>query len=464
MNSFSLALRNLLRNRRRSLTTFLAMVMGAVAILLFGGYIQDMKYGLQTGYVHASGHLQIQRKDYFLYGTGNPAAYGIKDYENIISLVRNDPELADLIAVVTPTLQLGGIAGNVDAGVSRTVFATGMVVEDRNKMRQWNDYDIPLRASSLALTGTGADTAVVGEGVARVLQLCALIPGKECTAQSDGIDAGAPALPADIAGLSANQAARAAAGRGADNRIELLAANTYGAPNVARLNVIKAENQGIKELDDIYVALHLAQAQRLVYADEEPQVTAVVVQLRRTADIARATTRLNHLMETTFKDTPLEVVDFRTLNNSYVQITGMFDMIFAFISLLIGSIVLFTVGNTMNMAIAERTAEIGTLRAMGQRRGGIRRLFVSEGLFLGLIGSGLGVAVALTIAYAINNAGLTWLPPGQVEVTPLTVRVWGESGMLLGAALGLTLASVFSSWWPARRASRLVIVDALRHA
>ena len=72
--TWSLALRNLRRNRRRSLTTLIAMVIGAVTILVFGGYSRNITYSLQTSYVLRSGHLQIERKDYFLYGSGNPAA------------------------------------------------------------------------------------------------------------------------------------------------------------------------------------------------------------------------------------------------------------------------------------------------------------------------------------------------------------------------------------------------------
>ena len=54
MKTFSLALRNLLRNRRRSLTTLFAMGIGAVTILIFGGYSRDITYGLQTADLHAS--------------------------------------------------------------------------------------------------------------------------------------------------------------------------------------------------------------------------------------------------------------------------------------------------------------------------------------------------------------------------------------------------------------------------
>ena len=87
MRTLSLALRNLLRNRRRSMTTLAAMVVGAVTILLFGGYSRNITYGLQTGFVIRSGHLQVQRKDYFLYGSGNPAAYGIASYKKVQKII-----------------------------------------------------------------------------------------------------------------------------------------------------------------------------------------------------------------------------------------------------------------------------------------------------------------------------------------------------------------------------------------
>jgi ABC-type lipoprotein release transport system permease subunit len=66
MSTLSLALRNLLRNRRRSLTTLLAMGIGLVAILVFGGYKSNVIYGIETGVVQHSGHLQIQRMGLFL--------------------------------------------------------------------------------------------------------------------------------------------------------------------------------------------------------------------------------------------------------------------------------------------------------------------------------------------------------------------------------------------------------------
>jgi putative ABC transport system permease protein len=458
MNMLTLALRNLLRNYRRSLATLLAMLVGVVSVLLFGGYSQNIHLGLQTGFVQSSGHLQIQHKDYFLYGNGNPAAYGIADYPALVLALKNDPVLAPMLTMVTPTLSLGGIAGNFSAGVSRTVFGRGVVVEDQNVLRRWNDYEFPVKPKISSLTGTSADSAVIGTGVARVLALCGVLKVKNCP-QATPVEAlSGPDAPADVLALSS------AASALATGRIEMLAANSHGAPNVAALNVVKAESTGVKELDDMFVALHLPQAQRLVYGAAAPQVTAIVLQLKHTSQMPAAKARLAELMAGSLKNQPLEVHDFATLNPQYEQITGMFSVIFGFISLLISSIVLFTVGNTMSMAVVERTVEIGTLRAIGLRQSGIRRLFVCEGALLGAIGAVMGLISALSIAWVVNHSGLTWTPPGNVDPIPLTVRVWGEGKMMLSTGLGLMGVALLSSWWPARRAAKLNIVEALRHA
>lgn len=460
MSTLSLALRNLLRNRRRSTATLLAMSIGLSAILLFAGYSGNVILAMQTAKVQYSGHLQIQHKNYFLYGSGDPAAFGIAQYQRIVELIRHDPVLQPMLTVVTPKLQMSGIAGNFAAGVSRTVVATGMVIEEQNKMLLWDDYG-NTSSRPLALTGTSPDAAVIGTGVARVLQLCQQLNVGNCDSGPATVQGTGQHLPDDIAALSASEPPKA--GTADTPHLEILVANTHGAPNVASLNVVKAENQGLKEFDDVFVAMHLAQAQRLIYGNGPPQVTAIMIQLQHTRQMATASARLHELLATVLKDDGLELLDYETLNPIYGQTLAFFGSIFNFIATLIAVIVLFTIGNTMSMAVLERTIEIGTLRALGLRRGKIRQLFICEGVLLGMIGAALGVLAALAIAFAINHSGLSWVPPGYVDSYPVMVRVWGELPLVLGSALCLLLLTVFSAWWPANRASNAIIVDALRH-
>ncbi len=475
MMTLSLALRNLLRNRRRSLATLLAMCIGSTSILLFGGFSANINYMMHTHHVRLGGHLQIQHRDFYLYGNGNPTAYGIADYDQMIAAIKADEVLSKMVLVVTPTMQFGGIAGNYAAGVSRTIIGNGFVAKDVSQMWLWNDFELTDPVKGFTLDGSPRDSAVVGIGVARVLQLCEALKIERCPApEKDKAPAqadGGGSIPDDIAQLSADEspsrqsgATQApAAAPGAHPRIEVLIGNARGAPNVTSLQVIRAEEQGIKELDEVYVMMHLEQIQQLIYGRSKPKVTSIMIQLRHSEQIPQALARLDPILKKFERNQPMAVLDFRKLNPFYVQTIGMFDTIFGFIFVLIGAIVLFTVSNTMNTAVVERTVEIGTLRAIGLRRSGIRGLFITEGALLGMCGALLGVVLALALSTLVNHLGLTWWPPGNVDPLPLTLTVWGESKMIVGTTVGLMVIAVASAWWPAYRAAQLSVVDALRH-
>ena len=461
MSTLSLALRNLLRNRRRSLTTLLAMGIGLVAILVFGGYKSNVIYGIETGVVQHSGHLQIQRKGYFSEGGDNPTSYGIANYPRLMDAIKKDPVLAPMLAVVTPSLSLGGLAGNFAAGVTRSVMAQGVVVEEHNRMLAWNEYGMKSYSHPLPLVGTGTDGVVIGTGVARKLKLCDALKVPHCVQSANTPVSEGAAAPDDIADLSALEKGNTPV---QDNtRIEMLASTAHGAPNVASLQVVAAENLGIKAIDDVYLAMHLAQAQKLIYGSQEPKVTAIRIQLQHASQIPAAKKRLAQLFEDEFMVQSLEVLDFRTLNPLYGQTAQFMGSMFGFIAILIAVIVLFMIGNTMSTAVVERTVEIGTLRAIGLRRSGIRNLFLCEGVLLGLIGSVFGVLCALGIASLINNSGLSFTPPGYSYAYLILVRIWEDTNLLVGSVVGLIAVTVLSAWWPARRASQLMIVDALRH-
>lgn len=466
MNTWMLAARNLLRNRRRSLATLLALAIGSASILLFGGFRAYIEYSMLTGYVRAGGHLQVQHRDFFLYGNGNPTAYGITDHPGLMRSILDDPVMKPMVKVVTPMLVFGGIGGNYDAGVSRTVFGTGLVAADITRMRAWDEFLVRNPAPPFALDGATPDAAIVGVGVARVLLLCAELGIPNCPQpQAATQSANAAALPADVAELAGNLGdAKTPREPRQGATLELLAGQSRGTPNVAALRVLTAEDQGFKELDEVAVLVHFAQAQQLIFGKAPAKATALMIQLAHTEQIGPAIERLQTLLAKFSPRQPLAVMDFKALNPFYVQTLDLFNMIFGFIFVLIGGIVLFTVSNTMNTAVVERTVEIGTLRAIGLRQAGIRRLFITEGFLIGCIGAVTGCVVALVLSGAINLVGLTWRPPGSSELLPLMLRVWGEHAMLVGTTFGLILIGTLSAWWPAWRASDLKIVDALRHA
>ncbi|GAB1388496.1 FtsX-like permease family protein [Rubrivivax sp.] len=489
MKLWQLAARNLLRNRRRSLATLLAMVVGLTAVLLFGGYRSNILYGLQTGFVQFSGHLQIQRHGYYLDGGDNPLGYGIADYARLVAAIRSDPVLAPRVRVIAPSLQLGGIAQHPGSGRTRSVMASGIVAAEYNRMLQWNEHDVVNYARPLALEGAPEDAAVVGTGVARKLGLCDTLAVPDCGSRSPGPGpSGSPsgsasvpaapsdggeALPDDLAALAAQTVRETAGGPGAaaqgsgraERRLELLAATAKGAPNVVALQAVGWVNLGFKAADDVYLAMHLAQAQRLLYGREPPQVTAITVQLHRMADMPMARERLQALIDSPAAGgQALQLLDYRELNPIFDQTDEFMASMFGFVTLLIGVIVLFTIANTMGTAVVERTVEIGTLRAMGMRRSGIAALFLREALLLALAGVVVGLLLTFVLAWLINHSGWAWTPPGYSYAYLVLVRIWRDPPLLAGAIVGMLLVTLVSAWWPARRAARLDIVEALRHA
>ncbi|HXT22342.1 MAG TPA: FtsX-like permease family protein, partial [Thermoanaerobaculia bacterium] len=115
------------------------------------------------------------------------------------------------------------------------------------------------------------------------------------------------------------------------------------------------------------------------------------------------------------------------------------------VSLGVGGIV---IANIMLVAVAEQTKEIGVRRAVGAKKRDIRRQFLLEAAMLssggGLVGIGLGALVAEGVERTLGF---------PTRVTP---------GLLLAGLLLSTVVGVLAGYFPARRASNLLVVDAIR--
>ena len=461
-----IASRNILRNRRRSLMTGSAVAAGALAMLLFGGFATYIFAGLETNNVQRIGHLSVFRTGYFLFGAGNPAAYGIENYREVMKLIGGDSVLQPMVNVLTPSQALVGIAGNFsgEQDASKTFLGVGLVPSDRDRMRQWDEFATgTARSPDQRLSDADETRGLIGVGLARILGLCTALSLPACPPMPAVSSSGkaTSVVKEDLLELSRRDEGGGTGSRHNTPQIELLAATAGGAPNVVSLAVGGAEPQGVKELDDNYIAMHLALAQQLVYGRSEHKVTGIVLQLKRSEDLAAARARLTRLIEDNHLD--LEVRDFGELTPFYGQVVRLFSAIFLFIALVMGVIVLFAVVNTMTMNVMERTNEIGTIRAMGVRRGGIRWQFIVEGGLIGAVGSTIGAGLALTIAGVVNRTGLSWVPPGNASAVPLHIDVLGRPGLVIGAWLGLVLVATIAALIPANRAARLSVVDALRH-
>ena len=159
----------------------------------------------------------------------------------------------------------------------------------------------------------------------------------------------------------------------------------------------------------------------------------------------------------------LAFIPWYELADFYNKTVALFSKQVGVVKLIIAVIIVLSISNTLTMSVLERTGEIGTTLALGATRRQILRRFLGEGLFLGVIGGLVGLALGWLLALAISAVGIPMPPPpgmargftGAIRVTPaLAFDAW------LLAVLTTLAASVYPAW----RASRLEIVDALRHA
>ena len=407
MSLFSLALRNVLRNRRRSLLTGAVVVFGFAAIALSGGFMSQSFEGLREGTIrNGTGHLQLARAAYFAGEEDAPLTEGIADSERAAAILAKDPEVQEVL----PRIDFVGLASNG----TRSVPYMGTGLDPGPEARTMDTAK--LLVSGRWFANADERGVVLGSGLARSLNVAA---GDSITLMATTPDGVLNALDATVTGLA---------------------------------------DIPIKDLDDRYLATTLGLASELLSASG--RVSKLTVVLREPADAGRAVPRLLAALHK--EGIELSGKTWEELAVFYRQVRMLYIGIFGFMGLVLVVVVLLAAANTMMMAAAERTREIGTLRALGTRPGAIRRMFIAEGSILAVFGCAGGALLAIAVRVIVNNAGLTLPPPpGVSHGAPLHVNLYPSA--YVAGAVAMTATLIAASWFPARRAAKLSIIEALAH-
>lgn len=407
MTYIKLGLRNILKHRRRSIVTMLAVALGYAAINLFYGYIHSVYDGLADQAIRGErlGQLTIMQRGLLLGGKLEPEKYLLskQQLERITALVLQDPA----VQLVTPRLAVSGIISN--GKVSTIFIGEGMVPKDLATLR--GDFR-PDRGGML--DPKQPNTAAFAADLAEML----------------GLVRGATAV--------------------------VITSTVEGLTNALDVEVGDIFNTGNAGTNDKFLLLPFEFAQRLFDTEGADRI---IVLLQDRAQTQAMQQRLQEKLQAAGFD--VEVKTWLDLSSFYQQVKGLFDMIFAFIFSIVIVIVLMSIINTMSMAVMERTREIGTLRSLGMRRRDISRLFTVEAILLVVLGSVMGVVITVLIALIVNQTQFSYIPPNSSDAVLLLIDM--VPPVLLLAFLFLTLIAAAAAFLPARRAARLSIVDALGH-
>lgn len=406
-----IAFRNLLKNRRRSIFTVLAISLGFAAVSLFGGFAEYMYTGSRDMaiYMQCNGHLMIFKKGFLEKGQLDPVRYLISPEE--LQSIRNICKGIPQVDLVAPQLMISGLVTN--GKVSTIFIATGITPSSvdvfmsraRQGMREFDGRNLD-------------DNHMYGVGVARGLaRLLDLGVGSNAVAFTNTVD---------------------------------------GHMNALDMEVFQLFDAASDTLNDKVMRVPLKFAKTLY---DTHSVDRVAILFEKNSDTLPVRERLQPLLAAKLPD--FEVKTWREMSQWYRKVKSMFDVIFAFLFVIVFVIVITSVINTMSMAVIERTREIGTLRALGLKRRGVAILFAIESLLLGILGSLGGLFLTLMGTWAVDIIQPTWVPPAITKRIPIMIFLsWDEMLLSFIFLLGLCL---LASFLPARRAAHQNVVDALGH-
>lgn len=396
-----LAARNLARQRRRGALALLTVCGGVIAYLLAGGFIQWIFHDMRESTIHSQlGHIQITRPGYFREGLGDPYRYLLPASTDAFSTAG-----VGGVRAITPRLAFNGLISKADSTVS--FVGEGIDPEREAPISR----ALTIRSGS-NLTNDKSNGVLLGEGLAANL------------------------------------------GAAAGDTVVLLATTAKGGINAVELQVAGTFATITKAYDDSVLRTSVEVARRLMAVDG---ATSWVVLLDDTAHTASAVETLREKLPAT----EFEIVPWNELADFYNKTVELFSRQIGVVRLLIALIVILSISNTLSMAVIERTSEIGTSMAIGVRRRGILGLFLCEGALLGVVGGVTGVVLGLLAAQLISSIGIPMPPPpgmargyiGQIEIT---------LSLAIDAFLLAFVTTLIASLFPAWKASRMNIVDALR--
>jgi len=415
MTWLKIASRNLYKNRRRSLFTIAAIALGYGAVNIFGGFTAYVFDSLKETYIYGrgTGDMVVFKRGLFDQGRIDPLRYLMTRQET--DLIRDHIKKQGIAKIMTSQIQISGLMS--DGEISAVFIASGRVPSEYHELRSQAQGVISRieNYSGAWLSDDSPYGIAVSEGLAAKL------------------------------------------GQGKDGRAILSSPTIDGMVNALDVEIVQTFQAGSELLNDKLILVPLTLAQELYQTDSVEQINLL---LQEGLDIEKTRQQLEAQLRAAGLD--VEVRRWEQLIPSYFKVKDMFDIIFGFIFIIVFTIAAMSIVNTINMAVMERTREIGTLRALGANRSSIGQLFSIEGALLGLTGILAGLILTFSAWAAVLILEPSWIPPQFTSRIPIEIYLLPVN-LLLSGLIFLMLALV-AAIPPSLRISRRDIVEALGHA
>ena len=409
-NSAMLAWRNVIRHRWRSALVVATIVFGVAATILANGFVEWILWATRETTIHSQlGHIQITKRGYRRSGSADPFAYLLPEDGPIQGVLEHTQH----VRIVAPRIAFSGLVSHGDVTLS---FLGEGVQPDKE-----------VAMSRVHGLGRPAVDIVRGEDLSNVKPY-EIVMGR---------------------GLAANMGVKVG------DTVTLLANTRSGGMNAVEVRIRGIFSTISKAFDDSALRVPLRTAHELLRVSGDQRIVVLLDRTRNTDEV------LSGLRER-LAGQPVDVTPWYELADFYNKTAALFARQTAVVRLLMAIIIILAISNSMTMNVSERISEIGTAMALGTHRMRILLQFLAEGGLLGILGGIAGGIIGVFGARVISAIGIPMPPPpGQS---------WGYSaqmmvtGPIVASSFALAVAAaLLATLYPAWKASRLQIVDALRH-
>ena len=208
------------------------------------------------------------------------------------------------------------------------------------------------------------------------------------------------------------------------------------------------------DIKNIYVSLEAAQDQLDIF--EKNQISMLGV---RTDDPDQASGIVQDIQEKLGSE--FYAVSWGTTNRALFSALKLEKFAMGMILILIVIVAAFNIVSTLVMVVVDRTREIGILKSMGMTDRMVLRIFVLQGIWIGVIGTIMGTVLGLFLGWLLDTYKIIKIPPDVyfIDQLPVSIHPMDVSVIVVISILISCTATIY----PAIQASKLQPVDAIRH-